>query len=164
MKQGPFKVKKTSWSYVSEGYALSLEGKYAKALAVYEEGLKLDPKHFRLNYYAGNALYEMEMYLQALPFYLKARETTPSSKNVHIKIANSLRNLELYDEALKYYSKILELDENCAQTYLDKAFCLGFCGKKTDAKATYEKAKLLNPEFKYYDALFSELTGLLSED
>jgi len=133
---------------IHEGVALHDEGKYADAIAKYNEALTLDKNNLQ-------ALSEKAMTLDASKQYDEAVEVskfaisshpTDDLKTVYLAYANSLDHQKKTDLALKIYDEGLKKYPDYYQLYFNKGITLINSNQTEKALEYFQKSAKLNPD------------------
>ena len=96
--------------YVERGECYFKEFDYDKAIADFNEALKLDPKYCRaLSKRAGTNAY-FQLYDEAIEDYTKLIELNPGNEHYYFERGYNYTDIGLYDKAIEDYKKVLELD------------------------------------------------------
>jgi tetratricopeptide (TPR) repeat protein len=88
------------------------QGKLAKAIAQFEEAIKMDDKFPGSHYNYGNALVLNGFYEKAKAHLQKAISLNPEFKEAYYALGKAHQKLNEFDEATKAYKKALEIDKN----------------------------------------------------
>lgn len=114
-----------------------------KALELYEELVRLDPKE-PLAYYELARIHQGDgRNARALELSMKASELAPSNKWYHLLNADLMMSLSRFSEAADEYSKAVKLDEGDPDLYLQLAAAQVYAGKYKDAIKTYDQLETL---------------------
>ena len=140
-------------AYIDQGYILMDYGRYAEALASFEEVIHIavipDPKIYSS---IGDALFHLQRYSDALEAYSTCIKSGLKHFWIYISLGRTLFNLKRYREALDAYEKALALDDNpnllLGEVYLEKGDILCQFKRYKEALNAYEKAINLMPNHK----------------
>ena len=116
------------------------EGDFQKALACYDEIIKIDPQHIEALIEKGILIIELGDIHGAISIYDRVLEIDPKSFHGFVNKAIALQLLEEYEEALQYYDRALEINQNSAQAMNNKAIILHILGKKKRFKSCLPKS------------------------
>jgi tetratricopeptide (TPR) repeat protein len=136
---------------------LYTEEKYKKAIAEYEEALKLNPGLTNAYFYLGTA-YAMiykpgddtarnkEAGAKSNEFLLKALEINPDRKEIILALGDMNDKMKNFEQAEKFYLKVLETSPKDPNIYSVLAEFYISYDKGDKAVEMYEKRVDLNPE------------------
>jgi len=83
---------------------------YQKAIAIYDDALKINPKDTTALNNKGTALISLNKYQEAIKCFEKALEIDPKDASVLHNKGVNLEKLGKHQDAIKYYDRALELD------------------------------------------------------
>jgi tetratricopeptide (TPR) repeat protein/sugar lactone lactonase YvrE len=124
---------------------------YSKAIELYDEAIKLNPKSHFAHVYKGNALLKLKKYDEAIKCYDAALEINSKEIDALKYKGLSLSNLSKYNEAIQCYDAVLEIDPIDSKVWYYKGSALSQLSKYSEAIKCYNEAIKINPE--YSDAL-----------
>ena len=124
---------KTTTFYFLKGYILTLEKKYDKGIAVYEEGMKVDHNNPEFYFYIANALREQKKVNEALAAYQKAIDTDEDYFYFRYHLSNYLRELGRHEEAIREMNTLLDQSPERYDYLFHKANSLRVLGKGEEA-------------------------------
>lgn len=129
--------------------ALQLQqaGRLGEAQAIYQEILKLQPKHFDSLHLSG--LVEiLTGHLDAgVKLIDKALKINPNVPQAHNNRGNALLDLGRADEALVSYNKAVSLKPDYASAHNNRGNALLVLDRPGEALASYDKALALDPNY-----------------
>jgi tetratricopeptide (TPR) repeat protein len=140
------------------GTTLDLEGQGAKAQEVFEDILRLKPRHARALRMAARLAQQREQHDTALGYWEKLAVETPFDPEAQLSRALLLARAGKQERALAACGKLLELDPLHGEAYVIRAHCLDKLGKKAEAEAARKKAEeLTTPALEAFRARFAQL-------
>ena len=90
---------------------------YSKAIANYEEAIRLEPDDGRLYYMRGNAHLSQKQYTEAIADYDKAIQLNPEFSDTYHWRGRATHSLEQYTEAIADYDKAIQLNPEFSDAY-----------------------------------------------
>jgi tetratricopeptide (TPR) repeat protein len=85
-------------------------GETARAIQVYQRGIRLNPNRYDLYYDLGFAYFNKRQYEQALPYLEKAVQFANAPAFVWKTLAHCYERLERYQQSLRAWEKAKQLD------------------------------------------------------
>lgn len=135
----------TDWDYIKQGNACFPRKEYHKAIKLYDEAIRVNPKNAIA--YGNRAL--AHLYLTE---YNEAIEDNNIAVNLDPKYAGAFRNrgdtyaeLGNHQQALKDYIKAIELDPNDSGAYINRGISFARLDLHDQAIHDYDKVVELNP-------------------
>lgn len=134
-------------AYIARGNAYDDKGEFEKALADYNQALKLDPKS-SLAYLNRGLAYSLHGdQAQALADYAKVLELDPKNAHAYLDRANIYDNAGKFAQALADYNKAIELQPDYLLAYLNRAIAYDRQNKWKEALADLDKVTALDPDY-----------------
>jgi tetratricopeptide (TPR) repeat protein len=127
-------------------------GAYADSVALYQELLRLNPRHVEGHNNLGAALYQLGRFGEAEEHFRKAAELNPNYADAHSNLGNLLRSMGRIAESEAWLRRALKLNPNHIEARNNLGFTLIFLGRLRDAKAHFKKVLKNAP--RDADALF----------
>lgn len=121
------------------------QGQYAEALALYDQGLEIDPYNSRMWTNRGIALRIMERYEDALASYDRALEIDQELAIVWINRGFVLSTLGRHEGALVSFERALEIDPHHIHAWAGRGNVLDEIGRFEDSLASYERVIEIDP-------------------
>jgi Flp pilus assembly protein TadD len=122
------------------GNALLANGRFADALAYYEEALRNRPNHPQTLANMGVAYAEMGKTKEALQFYDAALKAQPRYPDALYNRGNALASIKRYSEALAAYDAAIQIEPRLARVWNNRGLVLMSLGRVTDAVRSYNEA------------------------
>ena len=129
----------------AEGMEFHTSGQLARALATYEQVLRLMPKHFEALHHTGIIAFQGGNYQIAASFIRSALAVSPNVAAAHGNLGNALKELGRYGEALASYERALALQADDADTLYNRGSALQSLGRHDEALDSFARAIALNP-------------------
>jgi tetratricopeptide (TPR) repeat protein len=138
--------KKKKWGYFWYGMILDKQGDRAKAVAQFEEAIKLDEKFVDAHYNLGCCyLNEPRDYQKARECFEKALQYNPADYKSFYQLGMSYGYEDRYDIALTYMDKALALAPDYLTAHQWKAVVLFEMERYDEAIKSYSDAIMLDP-------------------
>lgn len=115
------------------------QGEYAKAVDLYDQYLKYQPKHFESYYNRGRAYEELGEYEKAAESYQQALEISPEDANALLSIGKYHYRNENYKDAAHFFERAAEKGNTANAHYL-QARSLHKAGITDEALEAYNNA------------------------
>jgi len=129
------------------GVALSRDGEIGRALAHYEQALRVNPNSAEAHNNLGSALIQLGRSQAAVEHYEQALRIEPDYAEAHYNLGSAQWQAGKYAEAIGHYDRALELKPNYAEAHNNLAVALVAVGRIQDAITHYELALRLNPDY-----------------
>ena len=129
-----------------EGLALHQKGELAKAQELYEQVLKLQPRHFDALHLLGVIAAETKNPERAVELIGKAIEIKQNNAAAYNNYGNALRNLKQYEAAVRSYDKAIALKPDYVDAYKNRGNALRDLKQYDAALQNYDKAIALKPD------------------
>ena len=130
-----------------EGFALQQKGLLAEAQAVYQEVLKLQPKHFDALHLLGLLAYQARDLERAATLIGDALKVNPDFAAAHNNRGIVLRDLQRPDAALASFDRALRLRPDYAEAYNNRALALRDLRRSPAALESLDRAVALKPAY-----------------
>ena len=127
------------------GLALRRLGHNDRALAAFEQALRLDPSYADAHFNKGIALQSLRDFEGALLSYERAIQCRPAFGNAYSNRGVVLKELRRLDEALSSCDRAVALVPDSAEALTNKGNVLIGLGRPADALQCYERAIQLQP-------------------
>lgn len=99
-----------------EGYKLGIQGKWSKAIEVYNAALEVDPTHAKIWYNKGIALNNLQRYEEAIDAFDQVIRINPEEVNARASAwfnkGMALQKLGRYEEAIEAFDQQLKINPN----------------------------------------------------
>lgn len=128
----------------AEGLHLHRSGQLDKALSLYEQVLKLAPKHFDALHHIGIVAFQRGNYPLSVDFLRLALAVNADVAAVHANLGNTLKEMQRLDEALASYDRSIALSGGDVDAHFNRAATLRALGRLDDALQGYDQAIELN--------------------
>src|SRR6476619_1577838 len=111
-----------------------------KAIEIFDELIRVNPKEVELYLNKGHILYELEKYQDALLLYNKVIELDSNRRGVYFTKGFILSQLKQHEAAVKSYNLAIKQDPQNVANYLNKGFVLFNQGKNEEALGVFDEA------------------------
>lgn len=138
---------------VQQALALQQAGQLDAAQAIYQNILKVQPKHFDSLHLSGLVTILKGNLEAGIKLIDKAIRVNPNVPAAYNNRGNALMDLKRFDEALISYNKALSLKSDYASAHNNRGNALQMLDRLDEALASYEKALSLDP--RHPDAHFN---------
>jgi tetratricopeptide (TPR) repeat protein len=132
-----------AWYY--QGLALQKLGRHEKAVACFDEALRLHPGFFEALNNIGLSLNEIGRSDEALERLDKARTLNPLSWEVNYNCGLVLGKLKRYREEIESYDRALLLNPHDAGILANRGVALSELGRDEEAIEWFDKSLAINP-------------------
>ena len=140
-------------SYNNSGRALEAKGDIDRAVADFNEAIRLDPQNASFYINRGNA-YETKGDLDlAIADFDEAIRLRPKSATAYYQRANSYSTKGDFDRAIADYSQVIRIYPNLASGYANRGRAFFYGGSLSDARADFKQALRLDPKHSLCGAL-----------
>ena len=134
-------------SRFQEGLSFHHQGELGKAQAIYEEILKVQPKHGDALNLLGVIAMEKKNPQKAVELIGQALEVYPDSASIYSNHGNALRELGQFQAAVASYNKAIALQPSLAEAYFNRATALSALHQPDAALASYDQSIAIKPDF-----------------
>ena len=132
-------------AYCDRGIAYGGKRDYDRALADFNEAIRLDPNLAVAYYGRGNIYGNKRDYDRAIAEYSKAIQLEPKLVDAYYKRGMVYGLKGDHDRAIVDYSEVIRLDPEDADTYYKRGVAKQEKGDTAGAKADFERSKQINP-------------------
>jgi tetratricopeptide (TPR) repeat protein len=157
------KIDPNDWDAAMKRAALLLQrGRTEEAIACLDACVRLRPDHAPSLQTRALALHSLDRFDQGLDDLKRAHELDPASASICNDIGVSLRRLGRGEESIAWFDRAIERKPDFVTAYNNKAFALTHLHLFTQAFATYDAVKTIDPgnvEAAWSEALLHLLTG-----
>lgn len=126
--------------------ALHQTGQLYGARAIYEEILRIQPRHFDALHLLGVVAAQTQDPRRAVKLIDKAIRIDPSNASAHCNKGTALQALKQWDAALACYGRAIALRPDYATAHCNQGIVLGELKRFTTALASYDRAIAVNPD------------------
>ena len=119
---------------------------FAEAKDLYEQILRVDPKHFDATHLMGLMACQQKNHEVGLPLIHQAIAIDPRNAGPYSNLGVIYKELQQLDQALMYQSKAIELDPGFSKAYYNRGNLHKELQHHEEAVKDYSKALLLNPK------------------
>lgn len=120
-------------------------GQLKKAVDLFGEAVRIDPKFVLAYYNRGIALQQLGDEQRAIKDYTAAIRLEPFFADAYVSRGTAHENLKHYDRAIKDYSEAIRLAPKVAVSYANRASSYDKLGRYQEAVRDYEEAIRLDP-------------------
>jgi tetratricopeptide (TPR) repeat protein len=128
------------------------QGAYVEAINLYEDLIRIDPRHAAALNNLGAALCKLGRYKEAEGYFRRAIKVEPDFSDPYSNIGNAFLVTGQYAEAEGFLRRALKLNPRFVEARVNLGLTLAFLSRLRDAKAHFEKVLKLEP--RNSDALF----------
>ncbi len=135
-----------AYPYYNRGLAWQAKGDIDKALADYEESIRLDPKHANAYIARGNVWWAKGDHAKAQADYEESIRLDPKSANAYIGRGNAWQSKGDLAKAQADYEEAIRLDPKHANAYIGRGNVWWAKGDHAEAQAAFDEAIRLDPK------------------
>jgi tetratricopeptide (TPR) repeat protein len=128
-------------------FALHQGGQFARAQSLYEEILKLQPRHSDALHLLGLLAAQSSDPKRAVELIGRAIEIDPGNATAHCNRGSALQQLRQFDAALANYNQAIAIEGDFAGAYLNRGVVLQELGLLEAALASFDKAVEIKSDF-----------------
>jgi tetratricopeptide (TPR) repeat protein len=134
-------------AYIQLGILFSIK-KNPLAIDYFNNAIKLNPKSTEARYGLGMFYQNTEDYEKAVIVYDSILRINPKYKNAHYNLGYiKLVYLKSYSQAIENFTNAILCDPKYAEAYYNRGYCYELSGDVANAKADYNKALELRPNY-----------------
>ena len=130
-----------------KGLALHQKGQLTQAQELYQQVLKLEPRHFDALHLLGVIAAQTKNFTQAVELIGKALEVNPRHAMAYNNHGSALRDLKQPQAAIESYDKAIALKPDHAEVYFNRGNALGDLAQHQAAIESYDQAIALKADF-----------------
>ena len=134
-------------SILEQGLAFHHAGKLEQARVIYEEILKLNPKHFDALQLLGVIAIQAKQLKTALRLINDALNISTANPVVYNNRGIVLNGLKLWEDALASFDLALEKKPDYVDAYINRGNVLQELNRHTEALLSYESAAKFKPDY-----------------
>lgn len=133
--------------------ALHNQGQFSRAQAIYEQILRVEPRHFDALHLLGVIAAQTGNPAKAADMIAKALQIVPHSPVAHKNRGAALQELGLWEAALASYERAAALDANYAEPHYHRGNVFKQLRRLEQAVACYDRAILVRAD--YFEAYYN---------
>ncbi len=130
-----------------EAMELHKSGQFARAQAVYEQLLKIQPVHFDALHMLGVIAEQMKNSAKAVALITRAIEINPDNAAAFNNLGAAFRTLKQYPKSIASYDKAIALKPDYPEAYNNRGNALRDLKQYAAAISSYDKAIALKPGY-----------------
>ena len=142
-------IPKYRLAYNNRGNAYGDKGDYDRAIADYNEAIRLDPKYASAYYNRGIAYDDKGDHDRAIADYDEAIRLDPKYAVAYNNRGNAYHDKGDYDRAIADYSEAIRLDPKYAHAYFNRGIAHLYADRLPNALADLIQSSELNPKYAY---------------
>ncbi|MEE8350834.1 MAG: tetratricopeptide repeat protein [Rhodospirillales bacterium] len=143
IRSGRFTGRNLAVAFTNRAFAYKRKGQWDKAIADYDEAIRLVPDLFFAFNNRGNAYYFKGQLDKAIENYDKALHLQPDFAEALNNRGNVYRKKGQLDKAIENYDKAIELEPDNARVFADRGLAFEKKGKPTQALIDFKRAHAL---------------------
>ncbi len=132
---------------LEQALAFHQRGDLAKAQALYQQALTLQPNHSDALNLLGVIAYQTQNYPRAVELISQAIAISGDHADAHLNLGNALQELKQWDAALASYGRAIALKPDYAEAFYNCGNALHSLKRLDEALASYERAIALRPGY-----------------
>jgi predicted O-linked N-acetylglucosamine transferase (SPINDLY family) len=132
---------------LQQGLALHNAGQLEQARVIYEEILKLNPKHFDALQLSGVIAAQTKQWNKALGLLTDALRINATNATVYNNRGNVLKELKRFDEALTSYDRTIELKSDFYEAHYNRGIVLKELMRLEEALTSYDRTIELKSDY-----------------
>jgi tetratricopeptide (TPR) repeat protein len=130
----------------TQGLTLHQQGKLADAECIYEEVLRLQPRHFDALHLLGVVAAQTQRTDRAAELIGRAIELNAGVAAAHNNLGNTLRMLKRFEEALASLDRAISLRPDFAEAHSNRGLALNDLKRFEEALPSFDRAIALRPD------------------
>jgi predicted O-linked N-acetylglucosamine transferase (SPINDLY family) len=130
-----------------QGFALHQQGRIKEAGVLYQQALRMQPKHFDALHLLGLVALQTDHLEHALGLIESAISINPRVPGAYINHGSTLSRLRRYEAAVSSYDQAIALKADSVDAYFNRANALRELKRHEEAVASYGRAIALKPDF-----------------
>lgn len=130
-----------------QAVALHRQSRVAEAYALYEQTLRLEPRHFHALHLLGIIALQNNQAGHAAEFFHRALLIDPSSVPAHVNHGTALHERQRYEDAIASYDTAIALMPDCAEAFHNRGNALRELERYEAAIDSYARAVALKPDY-----------------
>jgi predicted O-linked N-acetylglucosamine transferase (SPINDLY family) len=130
-----------------QAVALHRQSRVAEAYALYEQTLRLEPRHFQALHLLGIIALQNNQGDHAAELFRRALLIDPSSVAAHVNYGSALHERQRYDDAIASYDRAIALMPDCAEAYHNRGNALRELKRYEAAIDSYDRAVSFKPDY-----------------
>jgi len=123
---------------IQQAVTYHLKGQLDDAQKIYEQILKVNPKHFDALKFTATLLTQKKKFIEALRFFESALVINSNNAEAYYNRGIALQELKRFDEALQSYDKAIQLKPDYAEAYWSKSLLKILIGEYLEGWQLYE--------------------------
>ena len=127
--------------------AMHEQSRLAEARALYEQTVRVEPRHFHALHLLGIIALQNNQAEAAVDLFGRAILIDPSSVAAHVNQGNAQHERHRFDDAIACYDKAIALKPDCAEAYHNRGNALRELKTYAAAIASYDTAIALKPDY-----------------
>lgn len=133
--------------FCRQANALFFSGRYAEAIAAYQQAVQLKPDYHQAWSNQGSALFHLQRYPEAISAYNRALSIHPDYPEAWNNKGGALSKLGQYEEALAAYDRAVELKPDYVEAWNNRGLALMELKRYKESVASYNRAVKLKPDY-----------------
>ena len=133
-------------AYHNRGVAHAELGRYAEAIAEYDEAIRLRPDYAKAYFGRGNARARLGRHAEAIADYDEAIRLQPDLAEAYYNRGLAYASLGWYEEAIADYDEAIRQRPDYAEAYNNRGVAHAELGRYAEAIAEYDEAIRLRPD------------------
>ena len=132
---------------LQQGFALHNTGQLEQARILYEEILKLDPKHFDALQLSGTIAAQTKQWDKAIRLLTEALKINTTNASVYVNLGLVLNEFKRFEEALKSFDRAIKLNFKYIEAYHKRGLVLIELKRFEEALKSFDRAIDLKPDY-----------------
>jgi tetratricopeptide (TPR) repeat protein len=138
-------ISKNTKHLLAEGNKHIARAEYAEAIRIYEDLIKIDPRHAAGLNNLGAALSKMGRYDEAQERFHQAIKVEPNFADAHSNIGNALLGRGQYAGAEVFFRRALKLNPRFVNARINLGLTLAYTSRLREARGHFEKVLKFEP-------------------